>query len=140
MALYPSQEWCDNWKSAMNSNRAVAETGKNWGVDFNGNWLFEVTPGGGLDGTVYVYLEAAAGKCREARMIKDPNTVKPGFYVTGTYANFKAVVKGEKDFLAGVVKGSFKLKGNMAKIMRNARFIRAVANSISSFESEYLGE
>jgi hypothetical protein len=28
----------------------------------------------------------------------------------------------------------------MAKIMRNAKFIRAVANSISSFDNEYLGE
>ena len=140
MALYPSQEWCDDWKAAMNSNKAVTERGRKWGVDFNGNWLFEVTPGAGLEETVYVYLEAVAGKCTEARMINDPSAVEPGFRVTGSYADFKAVVKGEKDFLAGVVKGSFKLRGDMMRIMRNARFIRAVANSISSFESEYLGE
>ena len=140
MALYPSQEWCDDWKSAMNNDKAVAESGRKWGVDFNGNWLFEVTPGAGLKKTVYVYLEAKAGKCTEARMIDDPSAVDPGFRVTGSYADFKAVVKGEKDFLAGVVKGSFKLRGDMMRIMRNARFIRAVANSISSFESEYLDE
>ena len=49
MAIYPSQEWCDEWKKAINDDEAVARTGKNWGVDFNGNWLFEVqlkkTPG-----------------------------------------------------------------------------------------------
>jgi putative sterol carrier protein len=140
MALYPSQEWCDDWKIAMNNDQAVAETGKKWGVDFNGNWLFEVTPGAGLEETVYVYLEAAAGKCSNARMLSDPSEVDPGYLVTGSYADFKAVVKGEKDFLVGVVKGSFKLKGDMTRIMRNAKFIRAVANSISSFESEYLGE
>jgi putative sterol carrier protein len=140
MALYPSQEWCDNWKSAMNNDKAVAERGEKWGVDFNGNWLFEVIPGAGLEKTVYVYLAAAAGKCTEARMMDDPSGVDAGFRVTGSYADFKAVVKGEKDFLAGVVKGSFKLRGDMMRIMRNAKFIRAVANSISSFESEYLGE
>jgi putative sterol carrier protein len=140
MALYPSQKWCDDWKMAMNNNEAVAETGKNWGVDFNGNWLFEVTPGAGLEKTVFVYLEAAAGKCSDARMIDDPSTVDPGYFVTGSYEAFKPVVKGEKDFFAAVVKGNLKLKGDMTTIMRNAKFVRAVANSISSFESEYLGE
>jgi putative sterol carrier protein len=140
MALYPSQEWCEAWKEALNNDPAVAETGKNWGVDFNGHWLFQVEPGGGLDKTTYIYLETAAGKCSEAKVIEDPATKNPGFFVIGSYADFKPVVKGEKDFIEGVVKGVFKLKGDMAKIMRNAKFIRAVANSISSFENEYLGE
>ncbi|MEW6267577.1 MAG: hypothetical protein AB1641_31280 [Thermodesulfobacteriota bacterium] len=140
MALYPSQEWCQEWQKALNNDPAVAETGKNWGVGFNGNWIFEVQPGGGLDQTVYVYLEAAAGKCTEARMLADPSEKTPGFFVLGSYADFKPVVKGEKDFIEGVVKGVFKLKGDMSKIMRHAKFIRAVANSISSFPNEYLGD
>lgn len=140
MALYPSQAWCDEWKDAINADQRVADTGKKWGVGFNGNWLFEVTPGGGLEKTVYLYMEAAEGKCSDARMIADPSEVEPGFFVTGSYADFKPVVNGEGDFLAAVVKGTFKLRGEMVKIMQFARFIRAVANSISSFESEYLGE
>jgi len=140
MALYPSQEWCDAWKTALNNDPAVAETGKNWGVGFNGNWIFQIEPGGGLDKTMYLYLEAAAGKCTDARIVEDPSTMSPGFFVIGSYADFKPVVKGEKDFIEGVVKGVLKLKGDMSKIMRNAKFIRAVANSISSFKNEYLGE
>jgi putative sterol carrier protein len=140
MALYPSQEWCDEWKKAINNDEFVAKTGKNWGSGFNGNWLFEVTPGGGLDHTVYVYLEAAAGKCSDARLLDEPSGVDPGYVVTGSYTVFKSVVKGEQDFFATVVKGGFKLKGDMTKLMLNARFVRAVANSISSFESDYLGE
>jgi len=140
MALYPSQEWCDEWKIAINSDDAIAKTGKTWGVGFNGNWLFVITPGAGLVDTAYVYLEAAAGKCSDARLVDDPKEVEPGFVVTGSYTDFKSVVKGEQDFLAGVVKGTFKIKGDMVKIMRNAKFIRAVANSISSIESDYFGE
>jgi hypothetical protein len=138
MALYPSQAWCDEWRQAINGDPRIADTGRNWGVDFNGSWLFVVTPGGGLEETAYVYLEASAGQCSAARMVAGPAEVEPGFVVTGTYDDFKEVVKGEADFLAGVVKGTFKLHGNRLKIMQHARFIRAVANSISSFESEYL--
>ena len=140
MAIYPSQEWCDEWKNAINNDEAVAKTGKKWGVDFNGNFLFEITQGGGLEETVYVYLEAAAGKCSDARMLDDPSEEEPGFVVTGSYADFKPVVKGEADFIAAVVKGVFKMQGDIFKIMQNTKFFRAVANSISSFESEYLGE
>ncbi|MGD2158320.1 MAG: SCP2 sterol-binding domain-containing protein [Anaerolineales bacterium] len=140
MAIYPSQEWCDTWKKAINDDPAIAKTGQKWGLGFNGDWLFVITPGAGLEKTTYVYLEAAAGKCEDARILSDPAEEDPGFVVTGSYEDFKSVVKGEKDFLALVVKGTFKLKGDMGKIMRFARFIRAVANSISSFESEFLGE
>ena len=134
MALYPSQEWCDEWKNAMNNDAAVVETGKNWGVGFNGNFVFELQPGGGLDETVYVYLETEAGKCSDSCLLDDPSKKDRGFYCTGSYADYKPVVKGEKDFIEGVVRGIFRLKGDMAKIMRNAKFIRAIANSISSFQ------
>jgi len=140
MALYPSQEWCDKWKDALNNDPVVAETGKNWGADFKGSFLFEITPGSGMDKTHYVFLDAKEGKCLESRMMDGPGSLDPGFSVTGSYGDFKLVVKGDKDFIELVVRGALKLKGDMSKIMRNAKFIRAVANSISSFPNEYLGE
>jgi len=140
MVLYPSQEWCDEWKKLINSDEAIAKTGAKWGVSFNGDWLFVITPGGGLEESAYVFLAASAGRCSEARMLDDPEEVKPGFVVTGTYPDYRSVVQGEKDFLALVVKGVFKVKGDMLKIMQNAKFIRAVSNSISRIDSEYLGD
>jgi hypothetical protein len=38
------------------------------------------------------------------------------------------------------LKGLLKIKGDRVKLMQYAKFICAVANSISSFESEFLGE
>jgi putative sterol carrier protein len=138
--LYPSNEWCEAWKNALNSSETVQETGKDWGVGFNGDWVFELTPGGGLDRTTYLYLAAAAGKCTAAHLIDDPSEVDAGFLCTGSYEDFKQVVKGEKDFMGGVMRGIIRVKGDMTKIMRSARFIRAVADSLSSFQAEYLGE
>jgi putative sterol carrier protein len=140
MALYPSNEWCQEWQQAINSNESIEESGKKWGVDFNGNFLFEITPGGGLEKATYLYLEAKAGKCTDARLVEDPSEVDVGFFCTGAYEAFKPVIKGENDFIEGVVRGVFKLKGNMMKIMMHAKFIRAVANSLSTFPSEFLGD
>lgn len=140
MALYPSQEWCEKWKEAMNNDPTCVESGKNWGLDFPGSFLFEVTPGSGLEKTHYIYADIKGGQCLELKMLEEQGDVKPGFLVNGTYGDFKPVVKGEKDFIEGVVRGLFKLTGDMSKIMRNAKYIRAMAKSISSFENEYLGE
>jgi putative sterol carrier protein len=138
--LYPSQEWCDEWRKAINASQRIKESGKRWGVGFNGNMVFEIQAGGGLESTTHVFMAATAGECSECKIIEDPFTVDYGFYVKGNYADFKEVVKGNKDFIVGVVTGLFKLEGPMLKIMTHAKFVRAVANSISSFEAEYLGE
>jgi putative sterol carrier protein len=140
MALYPSQEWCDLWKNAMNNDEACVTSGKNWGTDFNGSFLFDVAPDSGLDKAVYIYVELKGGTCIDLKLIEDPSSVQAGFIVNSTYGNIKPVVKGEKDFIEGVVRGLFKIKGDMGKIMRNAKYIRAMAKSISSFPNEYLGE
>lgn len=138
--LYPSNEWCEEWKKAINSCEVIEKSGEKWGLDFNGNWLFEITPGGGLEKTTYLYLEAKEGKCTDSRLVENPSEVDAGFFCTGSYESFIPVIKGEKDFIEAVVRGVFKLKGNMMKLMMNAKFIRAVANSLSTFESEFLGE
>jgi hypothetical protein len=139
-ALYPSQEWADQWKAAINGSSAIAELGKEWGVGFNGNFLFELRPGGGLEEITYIYLEAAGGKCSDARKLTDASGLVPGFTVSGSYADFKPIVKGEKDFIEALLKGTFKMKGDMTKVMRYAKFMRAVANTLSSFKASYLGE
>ena len=138
--LYPSNEWCEEWKKAINKSSRCAEKGKAWGVDFNGSFVFELHPSGGLQKTTYVYMDSKAGKCLDSRVINDPSEVDAGFICPGSYEEYKKVVKGETDFIEGLLRGFFTLKGDMAKMMRNAQFIRAVADSISSFEAEYLGE
>ncbi|MFZ5867658.1 MAG: SCP2 sterol-binding domain-containing protein [Thermodesulfobacteriota bacterium] len=138
--LYPSQEWCDEWKRAINANPSIKQLGQKWGVGFNGNLLFEIQAGDGLENTTYVFMQAAAGQCTECTIVQDAVGSDYGFYVTGKYADFKEVVKGNKGFMEGVVKGVFKIKGDTLRLMRNAKFVRAVADSISSVDARYLGE
>jgi putative sterol carrier protein len=139
-ALYPTNEWCQEWKNAINNSDAIKEAGKDWGTDFNGNWIFEIKAGDGLDNTSYMFLEAKAGECTDIRLIDDPSEVESGFYCTGSYKDYKAAVKGEKDFIQGVVKGTFKLKGNIMTVMKYGGFIRILVDSLQKIESEFFEE
>ncbi len=138
--LYPSQEWADALSRLINESKAVEEHGKNWGAGFKGDFLFEIQPGAGLEKTTYFYLDFESGKARDSKVTEQKPNVDPGYVVTGTYANWKPVVKGQRDFVECVIKGDLKLDGDMAKVMRNAKFIRAVADALNKVDSSYLGE
>lgn len=139
--LYPSQEWCDAWKEAINNSEDAEKTGKNWGLDFNGTFLFEILPDAGLDKATYIYLNDTGGKCKEARIVSGPDEVGAGYHVKGPYSVFKKIVKGELHFIESLITGKVRrITGDMGKLMRNASFIGFVAESISSFEAEYLRE
>jgi len=140
--VYPSNAWAEEWRKVVNNDKACVERGKSWGVDFNGNFVFVVEPGSGLEKVTYVYFAYRAGECTEAHLIDDPSEVEAGFVSSGSYEQFKKVVKGEADFIELTMKGVLKLKGDMSKIMRNARFVRAVADSMKNIPVSvtYLGE
>ncbi len=138
--LFPSPEWCADCMKKLNESEAVATTGKNWGIDFNGNWVFEAQPGAGLEQPAFLYMEMKGGKCSDCRIIGDPSEVEAGFYGYGSYADFKAVVKGEKDFIGAAMKGDFKVKGDMSRVVKNAKYVAALARVLASIDSEYLGE
>ena len=139
MAIFPSQEWCEDWKDMLNASEDVAKHGKNWGTTFNGNMLLEIEPGGGLDKKAYLYCEAAAGTCTEVKMADGPNGFDVGFVVTGTYTNYSNVIKGKKDFTTSVLQGVLKLKGNIALVMQNPKYIEAVSATFAKLDSEFHG-
>ena len=138
--LYPSNEWAEAFCKAINNDETCAEKGKKWGVDFKGDFLFELQPGSGLEKTTYVYIPLKAGKCEGARLIDDPSEVDQGILCIGPYEEFKAIVKGELDFIDELIKGKLKLKGDMTKVVRNAMFLRAVSGLLKSIETTFLGE
>jgi len=139
--LYPSNEWCSAWTKVINSSKECAERGAKWGVGFSGSMLFELQPDAGLEKTAYVYINLKEGKASDARLVDDPVKANPGFHCTGLYGQWKRVVKGELDFIEGLVRGIFRLKGDMTKVMRNAKFMRTLADVISAIpDVKYLGE
>ena len=68
MAFFPSDEWVRQFKDALNNNTSYEEVAKDWEGDF----LFIVTPDDGLKKEVILYIDLWHGKCRNA-FIADKN-------------------------------------------------------------------
>ena len=43
MEWFPSREWLDAYRAALNDNRVYREASEGWGVDFAGDFVFEIT-------------------------------------------------------------------------------------------------
>jgi putative sterol carrier protein len=40
---FPSREWLDEYQAALNNNETYQEASEDWGVDFEGDFIFEIT-------------------------------------------------------------------------------------------------
>ena len=160
MVLYPTPVWLEEYAKRLNESKDLAESGKGWGVDFNGDFIFVIQniPVEKVDveklpedlkalvrdyvkgGTAYAYIGLKDGKCTGTKILKDPNEVAAGFKLSGTYENWKATTKGQLDVTRGVMTGKFKLEGDMSKVLRYMKATQVMTKIASSIETEYLDE
>ena len=166
---FPSQEWFDAYKEAINNSDEYAESSEGWGVDFNGDFIFKVTnmpvddldidampediqdeldeyieehDGEGYVGHSYVGLED--GECTGAELIHGPDDVDAGFILEGTYDNWVELTKGNIGAVDGMMSGKFDLDGDMQKVLQytdSATLLTEVAAGINSeFAHEAYGK
>lgn len=163
MVGFPTPEWLDEYVKRLNDSKVMAESGKGWGVDFNGDFIFQIDdlpvdkidklPEGDLKKhmkeitekyvtgkTVYTYIGLKDGKCTGARLIKDPNEVQVGFKLVGPYDQWKKLTKAETDATRAVMTGKMKLQGDMSKIMRYIKATQAMGKIASEVPTEFLDE
>ena len=138
--LFPSQPWADSLKKVLNEDKPFEEHGKTWGVEFKGDFLFEIQAGAGLEKTTYLYLNLKDGKVLDSIIYEDKPELDTGYVVSASYANWKPPVKGQKDFIECIIRGQLKLDGDMGRFMRYAKFARALADALDKVDAEYLGE
>jgi putative sterol carrier protein len=114
---FAGKEWLKAYKEALNGDLGSAwqKAAENWEGDF----LFVIKSDDTFSDTVYYYIDLFHGKCREATMITDADSVPEAeFQYIGNYSNWKKLLKGEIDPIRGLLMRKFKLVGNKAKLMR----------------------
>ncbi|MBE8540637.1 SCP2 sterol-binding domain-containing protein [Geoglobus acetivorans] len=127
-----SEEWVKEYMRLLNESEEYAQAAKDWEGDF----LFVVEPDEGLTEPMYIYLDLYHGKARDGYMVKDPSQVSAAFEFRGKYSNWKKLLNGEIDPIKGLVTGKFKLRGNMAKVMRYAKAAKALVEVAQKVETE----
>ncbi|MEM3874141.1 MAG: SCP2 sterol-binding domain-containing protein [Candidatus Bathyarchaeia archaeon] len=131
---FPSEEWIKAYKEELNKNEAYAEAAKDWEGDF----LFIVTPDEGLDKEMVFYVDLWHGKCRDAYMVPSREAKTAEFIYEGPYSNWKKLIMGQLDPIQSLLMRKFKLKGNMAKIMRYTKAASELVKTASRVPTEFI--
>jgi putative sterol carrier protein len=131
---FPSEEWIKAFKEELNKNEAYAEAAKDWEGDF----LFIVTPDEGLEKEMVFYVDLWHGKCRDAYMVPSRETKTAEFIYEGPYSNWRKLIMGQLDPIQSLLMRKFKLKGNMAKIMRYTKAASELVKTASRVPTEFI--
>ena len=134
MVKFPSDEWIKSYKEELNKNEVYAEAAKDWEGDF----LFVMTPGDGLEKEVVFYVDLWHGKCRDAYQVPNREAKTAAFVYEGSYPNWKKLLNKEIDPIRGLMTGKFKLRGDMAKVMRYIRAAQELVNTTTKVPTEFL--
>lgn len=131
MVRFPSKEWTNQFKEALNNNSTYAEVAKDWEGDF----LFIITPDEHYSKQTILYIDLWHGKCRNA-FIADKNQ-KAAFVFKGPYSHWKKVINKELDPIRGLIRGMFFLEGDSKIILDQTKAAQELVNTASYIPTEF---
>jgi putative sterol carrier protein len=115
MAKFPEYAWLQALMEKLNTDEKYAQVAKNW----EGDMVFQISPGGNLAQPVTFYLDLWHGKCREAFVVDDQIANKPVFTLIAPYDNYARLLQGEVEPMQALLTRKIAVQGNMAVLMRS---------------------
>jgi putative sterol carrier protein len=158
--VFPSQAWFDEYRAAINDDDEYAEMASDWGVGFNGDFLF-ITENMPLDeidmdalpdeiqremdeyvdgDTGYAFVGLEGGECTDARLVESPDAVDAGFILRGDLATWKDLLRGDIGAIDGMMSGAFDLEGDMNKVMQYSQSAAQLTEISSSIDCTFADE
>lgn len=132
--IFPTQEWVEKFVEKVNSNVEYEKAAKDWEGDF----LFIIEPDGtgSLTETVTIYCDLWHGKCRKAFVVTpETGTLEAEYKYSGKYANWIRLLTGKIGPIKGLLARQFKLKGNMAKVLKAVKAAQELVRSTTLVEN-----
>ena len=128
---FPSARWAAAFFAALNQNPAYQEAAKAW----EGDIVFRVRPPEPDQPSPGIHLKLAHGHCSEATYYPDIRNVTSEFVYEGTLENWARLLRREVDPVKAILNGTFKIRGNPAKLMRFTRAAKELVETAASVPS-----
>jgi putative sterol carrier protein len=128
MPRFPSGEWAEQFRTALNANAAYAEAAKSW----EGDLLFLVTADALAPRGAGIHLDLEHGSCRSATYTDDPVSISSEFVFEGRREDWTRLLRREIDPVQALLKGTFRIRGNLAKVMRFVHAATLLASTAAS--------
>jgi putative sterol carrier protein len=137
---FGTPEWAEAYKKAVNDNENYRDAAGPEGFPpdgWEGDFVFIVEPAGNLDHELRMFVGLYHGECTDARVLKEGEEVEAEYEWAGPYDAWLQVLKKELDPIRGLLAGKFRLKGDMAKILKATRAALELVNSTTTIDTEF---
>ena len=138
--LFPSPEWADAYKDAINTNERYKDAGKDWthGVVA---MVVKADPSIGLPEDLGLWLDVHQGACRDCRLVPAAEAETAPFVIVADYARWKQVIRREIDPIKAMMQNRLKLtKGHMPTIVKYVNSSRELVESTSKVDTKFRDE
>lgn len=137
---FPSAEWATAYHQAINQNALYQKAAAAWDQGAIA-FVCKPDPSLGLDVAHGVVLELHHGRCQGALYTTDPAEMrKAPFVIEASYAQWRAVLRGEVDPIRAMLQGQLKLsQGHLPTIIRDVEGSKQLVLSASTIDTEFRG-
>ncbi len=130
---FATDAWIKRLGEECNRSETYREAAKSW----EGDLYIIVEPEGRLIEAVYMYLDLYHGQCRQAFVPTDITALTPEFHISGPVSAWKAIAEKKLDPIKALFTRQIKLKGNMAKVLKNVKAAHELVNCTTHFETDF---
>lgn len=134
---FPSPEWTQAFKDAVNNNAAYKEAAKDW-THGKVAYVIEADEALGLKEDMGMVLDLHQGTCREASYVNRGLAEQAEFVIDATYDKWKEVLSGKVDPTKAMMQGKLKLsKGNLPTIVKYVIASKELVKSSLAIDTIY---
>jgi len=136
--IFPSDDWADAYRDALNENPAYAEAGKDW-THGAVAMVVKADAALGIDTDMAVLLDVDSGRCRAASYLDGDAAREQGaFVLEGTYARWATLIKQGDDPIKTLMQGKLKMtKGHLPTLIRYVESSKQLLASAQNVATEY---
>jgi len=136
---FPSKEWTDAYRDAVNANEAYQKAGKDWTFGAVA-MVIQANPDVGVEEDTGMILDVHQGQCRGTEYVKGMDAVQGApFIIVASYDRWKDVVQGKEDPIKAMMQGKLKLeKGHLPTILRFVESNRQLVASATRVDTDFV--
>lgn len=136
---FPSEEWTQAFKDAVNENESYRRHGKPWTFGAVA-MVVKSDPSIGIEEDTGMILDVHEGTCRGTEFVKGMEAVAGApFVIVASYDRWKEVIGGNLDPIKGMMEGKLKLtKGHLPTMIRFVESSRQLVVSAAKVPTEFL--
>ncbi len=132
---FPTQDWADAYKTALNTSPTYKEAGKDW-THGSVAMIVKAEPAAGIPEDLAMILDVHQGQCRSCTIVSPAKAEEAAFIIVADYKMWRIVMKKELDPIKGMMQGKLKLtKGHMPTMVKYVHSSRELVNTIGNVDT-----